>query len=80
MGFEWVKWCNPCDASEQAVSDGQGHLYVEIEDKNNVAMVDLKTLKVIAHYDIGGIKTPAGLGMDIKIVFYLCFVGNRQPL
>src|SRR5207302_7630896 len=41
-------------APEQAASDGQGHLYVNIEDKDNVAVVDVKTLKVTAHYDLGG--------------------------
>ena len=41
-------------APEQAASDGQGHLYVDIEDKDNVAVVDVKTLKVTAHYDLGG--------------------------
>src|SRR5438093_396550 len=41
-------------APEQAASDGKGHLYVAIEHKDNVAVVDVKTLKVTAHYDLGG--------------------------
>jgi DNA-binding beta-propeller fold protein YncE len=62
-------------APEQAASDGKGHLYVCIEDKDNIAVVDVKTLKVTAHYDIaskgGG---PAGLGFDPKnrILFAMC--------
>ena len=32
-------------APEQAASDGQGHLYVDIEDKDNVAVVDANALK-----------------------------------
>lgn len=62
-------------APEQAASDGQGHLYVDIEDKDNIAVVDVKTLKVTAHYDIGGKgKGPAGLGLDVKnrILFAFC--------
>ena len=62
-------------APEQAVSDGHGHLFVDIEDKNNVAVVDVKTLKVTAHYDLGGkATTPAGLGLDAKnhILFAFC--------
>src|SRR5512140_858762 len=35
-------------APEQAASDGRGHLYVDIEDKDNIAVVDVKTLKVTA--------------------------------
>ena len=62
-------------APEQAVSDGKGHLYVDIEDKNNVAVVDVKTLKVTAHYDLEGKGgTPAGLALDAKnrILFAMC--------
>ena len=33
-------------APEQAASDGQGHLYVDLEDKDNIAVVDVKALKV----------------------------------
>ena len=65
-------------APEQAVSDGRGHLYVDIEDKDQVAVVDVKTLKVTAHYDLGGKGgTPAGLGLDVKnhILFAFC----RKP-
>src|SRR5437763_1240288 len=32
-------------APEQAVSDGKGHVYVDLEDKDNVAVVDAKTMK-----------------------------------
>jgi DNA-binding beta-propeller fold protein YncE len=62
-------------APEQAQSDGQGHLYVDIEDKDNIAVVDVKTLKVTAHYDLGGKGSgPAGLGLDVKnhILFAMC--------
>ncbi len=62
-------------APEQAVSDEQGHLYVDIEDKNNVAVVDVKTLKITAHYDLAGKGgTPAGLALDAKnhILFAFC--------
>ena len=62
-------------APEQATSDGHGHLFVDIEDNNNVAVVDVKTLKVTAHYDLGGkATTPAGLGLDAKnhILFAFC--------
>src|SRR3954453_15755843 len=52
-------------APEQAQSDGAGHVYVDIEDKDKIAVVDAKTLKVTAQYDIsskgGG---PARLGLD----------------
>ena len=62
-------------APEQAASDGLGRLYVDIEDKDNVAVVDVKTLKVTAHYDLAGKGGgPAGLGLDVKnhILFVFC--------
>ncbi len=62
-------------APEQAASDGKGHIYVDIEDKGNIAVVDAKTLKVTAHYDLegkGGVC--AGLALDAKndILFSTC--------
>lgn len=65
-------------APEQAASDEKGHLYVDIEDKDNIAVVDVKTLKVTAHYDLAGKGGgPAGLGLDSKnhILFAMC----REP-
>jgi DNA-binding beta-propeller fold protein YncE len=62
-------------APEQAASDGKGNLYVCIEDKDNIAVVDVKALKVTAHYDISGKGGgPAGLGFDAKnrILFAMC--------
>ena len=62
-------------APEQAASDGQGHLYVCLEDKDQIAVVDVKDLKVTAHYDLAGKGGgPAGLGMDVKnrILFAMC--------
>jgi DNA-binding beta-propeller fold protein YncE len=62
-------------APEQAVSDGNGHLYVDLEDKNQIAVVDLKTLKVTAHYDLGEMASaPTALALDVKnhILFAMC--------
>ena len=62
-------------APEQAASDGQGHLYVTLEDKDSIAVVDVNTLKVTAHYDLGGKGGgPGGLGLDVKnhILFAFC--------
>jgi DNA-binding beta-propeller fold protein YncE len=64
-------------APEQAVTDGNGHIYVDIEDKNNVAVVDAKTMQVTAHYDLGENKTPAGLAFDVKN--QILFVACRNP-
>jgi len=62
-------------APEQAVTDGKGHLYVDLEDKDVVAVVDAKTLAVTARYELGGKGgEPAGLGFDVKnrLLFVAC--------
>ena len=62
-------------APEQAVSDGHGKVYVALEDKDQVAVVDAKTLKVTAHYDLGDKGgAPSGLALDAKnhILFACC--------
>jgi DNA-binding beta-propeller fold protein YncE len=62
-------------APEQAASDGKGKIYVDIEDKDNIAVVDAKTLEVTGHYDLTGKGgTCAGLAMDQKngILFATC--------
>ncbi len=64
-------------APEQGATDGHGHLYIDIEDKDNVAVVDAKTMQVTTHYDLGENKTPAGLAFDAKN--HVLFVECRNP-
>jgi DNA-binding beta-propeller fold protein YncE len=64
-------------APEEAATDGKGHLYIDIEDKNNIAVVDARTMKMTAHYDLGDKKTPAGLAFDAKRE--ILFVECRNP-
>jgi DNA-binding beta-propeller fold protein YncE len=62
-------------AMEQAQSDGRGKLYVDVEDEKKIAVVDLKTLKVITKYDLGATAgEPGGLGLDVQnhILFAMC--------
>ena len=62
-------------APEQAVTDGQGHVYVVIQDKANVAVIDAKAMKVTAHYDFGDKGSRCnGLALDVKnrVLFAAC--------
>jgi DNA-binding beta-propeller fold protein YncE len=62
-------------APEQAVTDGRGHIYVDLEDKDKIAAVDARTLKVTAQYDLAGKGGgPGGLAFDVKnhILFATC--------
>jgi DNA-binding beta-propeller fold protein YncE len=52
-------------APEQAATDGKGHMWVDLEDKDSIAAVDTKTLKVTATYGLDGKGTgPGGLAFD----------------
>lgn len=64
-------------AVEQAASDGKGRMYVDLEDKGSVAVVDMKEMKKVGEYSLGGKSGAAGLAMDAKngILFAYC----RQP-
>jgi len=60
---------------EQAATDGKGHIYIDVEDKANIAVVDAKTMMVTGHYDLTGSGgTCAGLAIDAKnnILFAAC--------
>jgi DNA-binding beta-propeller fold protein YncE len=62
-------------APEQGVSDGRGHLFIDVEDKDNVAAVDAVALKVTAHYGLGGKGGgPGALAMDAQshVLFSYC--------
>ena len=51
---------------EEAVSDGKGKLYVNLEDKSEIAVIDLKTFKVIARWPLAPGEGPSGLSIDTK--------------
>jgi DNA-binding beta-propeller fold protein YncE len=62
-------------APEQAASDGKGRLWVDLEDKNAIAVVDAKTMKLTSTFDISSkCDGPAGLGYDAKndVLFAAC--------
>jgi len=68
-------------APEQAASDGRGGLYIDIEDKNSIAVVDATTMSMTGKFDIsnhgGGC---AGLALDVKneVLFASCRDKNNM--
>ena len=50
-------------ALEFPALDGKGRLYVNVEDKNQIAVVDLGSRKVVAHYPLAGCQGPTGLAL-----------------
>ena len=68
-------------APEQAVSDGKGHFYVDIEDKASIAVVDAKNLKVTTHYSLAGKGgTCAGLAIALKHSIRCATCRNPQTI
>ena len=49
---------------ETAVSDGMGKVYVNIEDKNEIVEIDVKTKRVMAHWSLSPAEGPTGLAFD----------------
>ena len=47
---------------EFAVGDGAGHVFVNVEDKDETVEIDSKENKVLAHWPVAPGKAPAGLG------------------
>lgn len=62
---------------EFLASDGAGKIYVNLEDKNQVAVVDIKARKVLAHWPVAPGGTPVGMSMDT--VKRRLFIGCRNP-
>jgi YVTN family beta-propeller protein len=50
---------------ETAVSDGAGKLYVNIEDKNEIAVINTKTNTVENHWPLSPAEGPTGLAIDV---------------
>lgn len=65
-------------AAEQAAADGHGHLFVDIEDKDSVAVLDGRTLKVTATYALAG-KGGGNAGLALDAANHVLFVACRDP-
>ncbi len=51
---------------EFCVADGQGKLYVNLEDKSMIEEIDVNTMKVLKQWSIAPGAGPSGLAMDTK--------------
>jgi DNA-binding beta-propeller fold protein YncE len=62
---------------EFSAADGKGKIYVNIEDTNEIAEIDAKSLKVTKKYSLKPCDEPSGLAMDVKNrrIFSVC--GNK---
>jgi DNA-binding beta-propeller fold protein YncE len=51
---------------EAAVSDGKGKVFVNIEDKSEVCMINVKTWKVEQTWSVSPGEGPSGLALDVE--------------
>ena len=64
-------------APEFLASDGSGKVYVNLENKDMVAVVDLSTRKVIARWPVAPGGHPVGMSIDRSN--HRLFIGCRNP-
>jgi DNA-binding beta-propeller fold protein YncE len=50
---------------EFGVSDGAGRVFVNVEDKGEIAVLDARVMKVLARWPLG-CKEPSGLALDVE--------------
>ena len=62
---------------EFLASDGNGKIYINLEDKDTVAVVDFKARKVIARWPVAPGGSPVGMSIDTKT--HRLFIGCRKP-
>ncbi len=62
---------------EFLAADGQGKVFVNLADKNQVAVVDTKAMKVIERWPTSPGGAPVGMSMDTE--HGRLFIGCRQP-
>ncbi len=62
---------------EFLAADGQGKVYVNLVDKNEVAVVDTKTMTVVAKWPTSPGGSPVGMAMDRE--HRRLYIGCRKP-
>jgi DNA-binding beta-propeller fold protein YncE len=62
---------------EFLVSDGRGRIYVALEDKDQIAVVDTRTMKAVEKWPTAPGGAPVGMSMDPE--HRRLFVGCRNP-
>jgi DNA-binding beta-propeller fold protein YncE len=62
---------------EQAVSDGDGTIYDNIEDTNELVAIDARTLRIKARWPLAPAGQPVSMAMDRE--HRRLFIGGRNP-
>src|SRR5579862_5872296 len=65
---------------EFAQVDGKGHIYANIEDKNEIIEIDAKNALVSKRYSIAPCDGPSGLAIDPKKLLLYSVCGNKMMI
>lgn len=65
---------------EYAVADGAGHVFVCVEDKNEVVKIDTKANRVLARWSIEPGDGPTGLALDAEKHRLFAGCGNQKMI
>jgi DNA-binding beta-propeller fold protein YncE len=71
----------PVDGNlESGAADGAGKVFVNVEDKNEIVVIDTKARKVLAHYPLKGCEEPNGLAYAAaaKVIVSACANGLAE--
>jgi YVTN family beta-propeller protein len=65
---------------EFGVSDGQGRVFVNVEDKNEIAVVDTAARKIVARWAMAGCEEPSGLAYvaEDRLLIAACANGKAE--
>jgi DNA-binding beta-propeller fold protein YncE len=64
-------------APEFLASDGAGKVYINLMDRNEVAVIDMKARKITARWPVAPGGAPVGMSIDTKK--HRLFIGCRKP-
>jgi DNA-binding beta-propeller fold protein YncE len=62
---------------EFAAADGKGHVFVAIEDQNQMAVVDTKAHTMVGHYALPGCTGPGGVAYAANAGVLIVACGNK---
>lgn len=64
----------------QAVTDGYGHIYVNVQDSSGIDMIDAAKDTVVSTWKLEGCDQPSGLAFDIDHSRLISACGNRRAV
>ena len=67
-------------ALEFAVADGEGKVFVYVEDKNSLAVLDIASRKIVARRSLPGCDGPSGLALDLQSHVLVSACGNGKAV